>query len=65
MKFKQRLRRLDLKDCLLIEFSFFILGIIICSFYSNLSNFFKQNLILIVFLLVIILIRPLIKIFRN
>ncbi len=58
---KRRLRRLDNLDIALIELSSLVVGIIIATYFLSLRGFVEQNLLVVVFLFLLIIIRPMIR----
>ena len=62
---KRRFRRLDLLDLAMMKAVWIIFGIIIATYLSSLRGFVEQNLSVVIFLLIAIAIRPLIRFFKG
>ncbi len=58
---RRRMRRLDVLDIALIELSSLVLGLIIATYFISIRGFVEQNLFPVIFLFILISIRPMIK----
>jgi hypothetical protein len=65
LELKRRLRRFDVLDYFFIKLAWVIVGIIVASYFSSLVGFVQQNIFIVIFILVAIAIRPLVRYFRK
>jgi len=65
LQLKRRLRRLDLLDYAMIKVDCIIVGIIIAVYISSLRGFVEQNIWVVIFLVIVIGLRPLVKYFKS
>jgi len=61
IEFRRRLRRLDILDIALIELSSLVVGVVIATYFLSLRGFVEQNLLVVIFLFILISIRPMIR----
>lgn len=61
IEFRRRLRRLDILDIAFIELSSLIVGVVIATYFLSLRGFVEQNLLVVIFLFVLIIIRPMVR----
>ncbi|TKJ17468.1 hypothetical protein CEE44_02950 [Candidatus Woesearchaeota archaeon B3_Woes] len=61
IELRRRLRRLDTLDIALIELSSLVLGMIIATCFLSLGGFVEQNLFPVIFLFILISIRPMVR----
>lgn len=61
---RRRLRRLDILDIALIELSSLVVGVIIATYFLSLRGFVEQNLFPVIFLFILISIRPMIRFWK-
>lgn len=61
IEFRRRLRRLDILDIALIEFASLVVGVVIATYFLSLRGFVEQNLFVVIFLFVLIIIRPMVR----
>ncbi len=61
VEIRRRFRRLDILDIALIELSSLVVGVVIATYFLSLRGFVEQNLLVVVFLLVLIIIRPMVR----
>ncbi len=64
IELRRRLRRLDILDIALIELSSLVVGVIIATYFLSLRGFVEQNLLVVVFLLILIGLRPVIRFWK-
>jgi hypothetical protein len=62
---KKRLRRLDLLDWSMIKILWIIFGIILATYISSLRGFIEQNILVVIFLMIIVGIKPVINFFKK
>lgn len=61
IELRRRLRRLDILDIALIEFASLVVGVVIATYFLSLRGFVEQNLFVVIFLFVLIIIRPMVR----
>ncbi len=57
----RRFRRLDILDVAMVKLVCVIIGVVIATYFLSLRGFVEQNLLVVVFLLILIGIRPMIR----
>ncbi len=62
---RRRLRRLDVLDMAMIKLVMVLVGIIIATFFSSLRGFVEQNIIIVLFIVIAIGIRPFIRYWKK
>jgi hypothetical protein len=65
LELKRRLRRFDILDYFFVKLACIILGIIIASYYSPIIGFVQQNLIIVIFILAAIVVRPFVRFWKG
>lgn len=64
LELKRKLRRFDLLDYFLIKLACVVVGIIIATYLSGLRGFVEQNVWVVVFIFVVMVIRPVVRYLR-
>ena len=62
---KKRFRRLDLLDLAMVKALWVIFGVIIAVYISSLRGFVEQNIFVVIFLMIVIGVKPMIKFWRG
>jgi|OM-RGC.v1.035409648 positive regulator of sigma E activity len=62
---RQRIRRLDLLDFAMIKLTLIIIGVIIATYISPLRGFIEQNILVVIFLVIVIGFRPCVRYWKN
>jgi NhaP-type Na+/H+ or K+/H+ antiporter len=65
LELKRRLRRFDALDYLFNSLFFIIIGIIIAAYYLPATGFVQQNLVIVIFILVAVGIRPFVRFWKG
>jgi hypothetical protein len=58
---KKRLKRLDVLDIAMVKLASIIVGVILATYLSSLRGFVEQNILVVIFLLIVVSIRPVIR----
>ena len=62
---KRRFRRLDLIDFTMIKALWIIFGVILATYIASLRGFVEQNIYVVIFLIIVIGVKPCIKFFKK
>jgi hypothetical protein len=65
IKIRQRIGRLDILDFVMIKLSLIILGMIIATYLPPIRGFIEQNLLVVMFLIIVISFRPCIRYWKK
>jgi|TARA_B100002003_G_C14027817_1_gene495502 hypothetical protein len=62
---KRRFRRLNLVDLTMVKALWIIVGVIIATYFISLRGFVEQNIYVVIFLMIVIGVKPVIKFFKK
>jgi len=62
---RRRFRRLDLLDLVMVKTVWIIIGIIIAVYFTSLRGFVEQNILVVIFLLIVIAVRPMVRFWKK
>jgi|TARA_Y100000310_G_scaffold228815_1_gene231148 hypothetical protein len=62
---RQRIRRLDLLDFAMIKLTLLIIGAIIATYFSPIRGFIEQNILVVIFLVIVIGFRPCVRYWKK
>ena len=62
---KRRFKRFDLLDFVMIKTVWIIIGIIIATYFLSIRGFVEQNIWVVVFLLIVIAVRPMVRFWKS
>ena len=62
---KRRFRRLNLVDLSMLKALWVIIGVIIATYIASLRGFVEQNLLVVIFIMIVIGVKPIIKFFKK
>jgi hypothetical protein len=62
---RQRIKRLDILDFAMIKLSLIIIGTIIATYISPIRGFIEQNLLVVIFLVIVISFRPCVRYWKK
>ncbi len=65
MKIARKLQRMDMMDYIMYETVLLIIGIIIATYFSSLRGFVEQNILVVIFLIIVIGVRPIVKLLKK
>jgi hypothetical protein len=64
IELKRRIRRFDLLDYFFIKLAWIIIGIVIATYFTALRGFVQQNIIIVIFIFLAVIIRPVMRYLR-